>query len=80
MTHAPDTHSTRTNACTNAPRPQAILYRGPRDVAGHVLKNEGGVPGLFKGLGATLTREVGRAVGRLQSVAVGCSRLQSVGW
>lgn len=33
------------------------LYRGPRDVARHVIRHEGGVPGLFKGLGATLTRE-----------------------
>ncbi|KIZ07141.1 carnitine/acylcarnitine carrier-like protein [Monoraphidium neglectum] len=35
----------------------AALYRGPRDVARHVLRNEGGLPGLFKGLGATLLRE-----------------------
>ncbi|KAI8472110.1 MAG: mitochondrial carrier [Monoraphidium minutum] len=36
---------------------KAALYRGPRDVAAHVLRYEGGAPGLFKGLGATLLRE-----------------------
>jgi hypothetical protein len=36
---------------------QHTIYRGPRDVARHVLANEGGLLGLFKGLGATLYRE-----------------------
>lgn len=35
-----------------------MVYRGPRDVARHVVQHEGGVPGLFKGLLATLSREV----------------------
>eukprot|EP00775_Hariotina_reticulata_P007500 gene7500-7710_t len=33
------------------------IYRGPRDVARHVVRHEGGVLGLFKGLNATLYRE-----------------------
>lgn len=33
------------------------VYRGPRDVARHVLAHEGGPRGLYKGLGATLWRE-----------------------
>lgn len=46
------------------PKLQEALYRGPLDVARHVIKHEGGVPGLFKGLGATLTREVSSSMGR----------------
>eukprot|EP00882_Tetradesmus_deserticola_P004852 GHRQ01005113.1.p1 GENE.GHRQ01005113.1~~GHRQ01005113.1.p1 ORF type:complete len:336 (+),score=170.92 GHRQ01005113.1:85-1008(+) len=33
------------------------IYRGPREVARHVLAHEGGPLGLFRGLGATLGRE-----------------------
>uniref|UniRef100_A0A0C9RRX4 TSA: Wollemia nobilis Ref_Wollemi_Transcript_16222_1350 transcribed RNA sequence n=1 Tax=Wollemia nobilis TaxID=56998 RepID=A0A0C9RRX4_9CONI len=41
----------------------AIKYNGPIDVAKHVLKSEGGIRGLFKGLVPTLAREVpGNAV------------------
>jgi hypothetical protein len=36
---------------------QHTIYRGPREVARHVLAHEGGPLGLFKGLGATLGRE-----------------------
>jgi len=36
---------------------QHTIYRGPRDVARHVMLHEGGVLGLFKGLNATLYRE-----------------------
>lgn len=36
----------------------AVKYAGPMDVARHVLKSEGGVRGLFKGLFPTLAREV----------------------
>lgn len=36
----------------------AVKYGGPMDVAKHVLKSEGGVRGLFKGLIPTLAREV----------------------
>ncbi|XP_020244723.1 mitochondrial carnitine/acylcarnitine carrier-like protein [Asparagus officinalis] len=40
-----------------------LKYRGPMDVAKHVLKSEGGLRGLFTGLGPTLAREVpGNAV------------------
>ncbi|XP_023540497.1 mitochondrial carnitine/acylcarnitine carrier-like protein [Cucurbita pepo subsp. pepo] len=35
-----------------------VKYGGPMDVARHVLKSEGGVRGLFKGLVPTLAREV----------------------
>ncbi|XP_023005490.1 mitochondrial carnitine/acylcarnitine carrier-like protein [Cucurbita maxima] len=35
-----------------------VKYGGPMDVARHVLKSEGGVKGLFKGLVPTLAREV----------------------
>ncbi len=37
---------------------QAIRYKGPMDVASHVWRNEGGVKGLYKGMGATMLREV----------------------
>ncbi|KAH9301774.1 hypothetical protein KI387_013357 [Taxus chinensis] len=41
----------------------SIKYNGPIDVAKHVLKSEGGIRGLFKGLAPTLAREVpGNAV------------------
>ncbi|KAF0930667.1 hypothetical protein E2562_034196 [Oryza meyeriana var. granulata] len=36
----------------------AVKYGGPIDVAKHVLRSEGGVGGLFKGLFPTLAREV----------------------
>ncbi|XVF13617.1 hypothetical protein REPUB_Repub08aG0223000 [Reevesia pubescens] len=36
----------------------AVKYGGPMDVARHVLRSEGGVRGLFKGLVPTLAREV----------------------
>lgn len=40
-----------------------IKYGGPMDVAKHVLRSEGGLSGLFKGLVPTLAREVpGNAV------------------
>jgi solute carrier family 25 carnitine/acylcarnitine transporter 20/29 len=38
--------------------PAAIQYNGPLDVARHVLRSEGGMLGLFKGLTPTLLREV----------------------
>lgn len=37
---------------------QAVRYKGPMDVVKHVMRNEGGVVGLYKGMGATLLREV----------------------
>ncbi|KAG1328061.1 mitochondrial carnitine/acylcarnitine carrier-like protein [Cocos nucifera] len=36
----------------------AVKYGGPMDVARHVLKSEGGLRGLYKGLVPTLAREV----------------------
>ncbi|KAF3675469.1 Mitochondrial carnitine/acylcarnitine carrier-like protein [Capsicum annuum] len=36
----------------------AVKYAGPMDVARHVLRSEGGMTGLFKGLFPTLAREV----------------------
>lgn len=36
----------------------AVMYNGPMDVAKHVLRSEGGMRGLFKGLVPTLGREV----------------------
>lgn len=36
----------------------AVKYGGPMDVARHVLKSEGGVKGLFKGLVPTMAREI----------------------
>jgi solute carrier family 25 carnitine/acylcarnitine transporter 20/29 len=44
---------TTTNVAT-----QQQLYRGPIDVVKQVLRNEGGVLGMFKGLTPTLLREV----------------------
>lgn len=35
-----------------------VRYSGPMDVAKHVLRSEGGIKGIFKGLGPTLAREV----------------------
>lgn len=35
-----------------------VKYGGPMDVAKHVLRSEGGVRGLFKGMVPTLAREV----------------------
>ena len=35
-----------------------LQYRGPLDVVKQVLKSEGGVRGLYKGMGPTLLREV----------------------
>lgn len=35
-----------------------VKYAGPMDVAKHVLKSEGGLRGLYKGLVPTLAREV----------------------
>eukprot|EP00884_Botryococcus_braunii_P022325 jgi/Botrbrau1/8777/Bobra.0330s0010.2 len=41
----------------------SILYRGPMDVLGHVVKAEGGPTAIFRGLWPTLLREVpGNAV------------------
>lgn len=40
------------------PAPPAVRYGGPMDVAKHVLRSEGGVRGLFKGLVPTFAREV----------------------
>ncbi|MED6205455.1 hypothetical protein PIB30_017879 [Stylosanthes scabra] len=36
----------------------AVKYGGPMDVARHVLRSEGGVKGLFKGLVPTMAREI----------------------
>lgn len=36
----------------------AVKYAGPMDVARHVLRSEGGMRGLFKGLFPTMAREV----------------------
>ena len=36
----------------------AVQYSGPIDVARHVLRSEGGMLGLYKGLTPTLMREV----------------------
>jgi solute carrier family 25 carnitine/acylcarnitine transporter 20/29 len=36
----------------------AVQYRGPLDVARHVIRSEGGMLGLYKGLTPTLMREV----------------------
>lgn len=36
----------------------AVKYGGPMDVAKHVLRSEGGIRGLFKGLIPTMAREV----------------------
>eukprot|EP01024_Parvocaulis_polyphysoides_P000684 TRINITY_DN1017_c0_g2_i2.p1 TRINITY_DN1017_c0_g2~~TRINITY_DN1017_c0_g2_i2.p1 ORF type:complete len:358 (-),score=33.30 TRINITY_DN1017_c0_g2_i2:218-1258(-) len=37
---------------------KAVIYRGPLDVARYIIKHEGGILGLFKGLNATLLREM----------------------
>ncbi|XP_020093835.1 mitochondrial carnitine/acylcarnitine carrier-like protein [Ananas comosus] len=42
----------------SGPSTGVVKYGGPMDVARHVLKSEGGLRGLFKGLGPTLAREV----------------------
>lgn len=34
------------------------LYNGPMDVARHVLRHEGGVFGLYRGMNSTLLREI----------------------
>jgi len=36
----------------------AVKYAGPMDVARHVLRSEGGMRGLFKGLFPTMAREI----------------------
>ncbi|KQJ97911.1 mitochondrial carnitine/acylcarnitine carrier-like protein isoform X2 [Brachypodium distachyon] len=57
---APVAGATATVSAAAAAGPK---YGGPMDVARHVLRSEGGVRGLFKGLGPTLAREVpGNAV------------------
>ncbi|GLJ55565.1 hypothetical protein SUGI_1193330 [Cryptomeria japonica] len=56
------TAGTTTGASSTAVAP-SIKYNGPISVAKHVLKSEGGILGLFKGLTPTLAREVpGNAV------------------
>ncbi|XP_077236912.1 mitochondrial carnitine/acylcarnitine carrier-like protein [Tasmannia lanceolata] len=42
----------------SGPSAGAVKYGGPIDVVKHVLKSEGGVRGLFKGMVPTLAREV----------------------
>jgi solute carrier family 25 carnitine/acylcarnitine transporter 20/29 len=50
-------------AATTVTAAAAVKYGGPLDVARHVLRSEGGVRGLFKGLVPTMAREVpGNAV------------------
>jgi solute carrier family 25 carnitine/acylcarnitine transporter 20/29 len=36
-----------------------VLFNGPLDVLRHVARHEGGVRAVYRGLGATLLREVG---------------------
>ncbi|MCO5614292.1 hypothetical protein L7F22_068570 [Adiantum nelumboides] len=49
--------------CTGSMASKVVRYNGPMDVVRHVLRNEGGVLGLFTGLTPTLLREVpGNAV------------------
>ena len=36
----------------------SMQYRGPLDVVRQVMRSEGGVVGLYRGLGPTLLREV----------------------
>ncbi|XP_031502897.1 mitochondrial carnitine/acylcarnitine carrier-like protein [Nymphaea colorata] len=51
------------SALASAAGSAAVKYGGPMDVARHVLRSEGGMVGLFKGLVPTLAREVpGNAV------------------
>ncbi|OAE34606.1 hypothetical protein AXG93_167s1170 [Marchantia polymorpha subsp. ruderalis] len=45
-------------AATASAAAQSIKYTGPMDVARHVLRSEGGILGLFKGMTPTLMREV----------------------
>ncbi|KAL2612497.1 hypothetical protein R1flu_024189 [Riccia fluitans] len=45
-------------AATASAAAQSVKYTGPLDVARHVLRSEGGVVGLFKGMTPTLLREV----------------------
>lgn len=47
-----------TGASVGTTAVKAVQYSGPFDVAKHVLKSEGGVFGLYKGLTPTLMREV----------------------
>lgn len=50
-------------APVSGPSVSAVKYGGPMDVAKHVLKSEGGLRGLYKGLVPTFAREVpGNAV------------------
>lgn len=42
----------------SATSPGGVKYGGPMDVAKHVLRSEGGMRGLYKGLFPTLAREV----------------------
>jgi len=50
--------ATGTAAATGAAVKGAVQYSGPFDVARHVLRSEGGMLGLYKGLTPTLMREV----------------------
>lgn len=51
------------SALSSSSAASTIKYGGPMDVARHVLRSEGGLGGLFKGLVPTLAREVpGNAV------------------
>lgn len=43
---------------TNVAAVQQAIYQGPIDVVKQVLRNEGGLLGMFKGLTPTLLREV----------------------
>ncbi|KAM3402905.1 hypothetical protein ACQJBY_006604 [Aegilops geniculata] len=45
-------------ATVTATAAAAVKYGGPLDVARHVLRSEGGVRGLFKGLVPTMAREI----------------------
>ncbi|KAK1261584.1 Mitochondrial carnitine/acylcarnitine carrier-like protein [Acorus gramineus] len=41
-----------------SPSPSVVQYSGPMDVAKHVLRSEGGIRGLYKGMVPTLAREI----------------------